>query len=151
MGEAGKERRGERLAGRLHLLRPRLQRRVRVVIGALAHDMRQHRPVAPRHGRAHLALHHAEERLAGAHPGLVIVDMRIGLIAGQDIGVGDDLGIEVGVHVERHGDRGFRRDLAQPREQSPLAILEMLGHHRAVKIEEDRIAALGDGAADRLG
>ena len=57
----------------------------------------------------HLAAHRPQQDLAGALGGVVGVDMRVGAVAGDDRRVVDDRVVEVGVHVERHGDRR-RRD-----------------------------------------
>jgi hypothetical protein len=42
-----------------------------MVVGALPHNMRQHRLVAPRHDRLHLAAYRAQQDLAGKLGGLV--------------------------------------------------------------------------------
>ena len=130
----------------------RLQFLVRVVVRALAHDMRQHRHIAPGHHRPHLAAHRLHEDFAGALGGVVGVDMRVGAVAGDDRRVGDHRLVEVGVHVVGDRDRGFRVDRADAAQQFALAVFEALGDHRAVQVEHDAVeAAFGDGVADDPG
>ena len=78
--------------------------------------------------------------------------MRVGAIAGDDGRIGDHRVVEIGVHVERHGDRGFGVDRAQPLQEFSLAILQALGDHRTVQIEHDAVkSAARRRLADRLG
>ncbi len=121
---------------------------VRRIEARLAHDVRQHRALAPGHGGRGLALEHRKERLAGANPGFVDIDVRIRLVAGDHVRVLHDRAIQVGVHVERDRNWRFRRDLAHSRDQLAFAILEALGHHRAMQVEQDGVAAGFDGLAD---
>jgi hypothetical protein len=149
--EPGKEARRQ-CAFRAHGRAAVLQFLVRMVIGALPHDMRQHWHIAPRHDRLHLAADRAQQNLAGEPSSLVRVDMRIGAVAGHDRRIRDNLVIEVGVHIERDGDRRLRIDRAQPFQELPLAVLEALGDHRAVQIEHDAVEpAARDRLANRVG
>ena len=72
-----------------------------------------------------LALEHAHQRIAGAPAGVVHVDMRIGLVAGDDVGMLDHLRVEVGMHVVADGDRRLRVDGADAREQRAFAVLRL--------------------------
>ena len=139
MREAGEEadRKGPLL---LHLARPRLELAVREVSASLAHDVGKHRPIPPGGDRTRLAPQHGEDRLRGPYPGLAIVDVRIGLVTGDDVRMLDHGGIEVGVHVEGHPDGDVRRDLPDAREEFALSVLVLLGDHRAVEVEQDGVA-----------
>ena len=55
------------------------------------------------------------------------------------------------MHVERHADRHAGRDAAQPRQQFALAVVVALGDHRAVQVEQHRVAAGGHRVADPAG
>ena len=111
MRKPGKKARGQCALGR-HRGAAVLQFLVRVIVGALPHHMRQHRHIAPRHDRLHLAADRAQQDLTGEPGGLVGVDVRIGPVAGHDGRIGDDLVIEIGVHIERYGDRRVGVDRA---------------------------------------
>ena len=87
---------------------------------------------------------------AGALGRLAHVDVRIGAIAGDDGGVVDHRRRHVRVEVEPDGDRQPRRHGADPPKQLPFAVVQMLGHHRAVQREERRVAAVPDRAHDRV-
>ena len=114
--------------------------------------MRQHRVVAPGHDRPHLAAHRPQQDLAGEPGRLIGVDMRIGTVAGDDRRVGDDIVIEVRVHIERDRDRRFGRDCPQPLQELALAVFKALRHHRAMQVEQDAVEpALFGRGADRIG
>jgi len=130
----------------------RLQFLVRVIVRALAHDMRQHRHIAPRHDWPHLTAHRPQQDLAGALRGVVGVDMRVGAVAGDDRRILDHRVVKIGVHVERDRNRGLRVDRADAAQQFALAILEALGDHCAVQIEEHAvIAAFRNSITDHCG
>ena len=85
----------------------------------------------------------ARSRTAGAQAGLVDVDVRIGLVAGEH-----------GRVVDHRRDRGWRacraprrsaarRERADAREQRAFAVVVALGDHRAVEVEQDGVAAAG--------
>ena len=87
MREADEQAGAQRTFG-LHRLAARLQRAVGLVGRALAHHVRQHRHVAPGGGRlAPRPLIMRDQRSAGAPAGAVHVDVRIGLVAGDDVGM----------------------------------------------------------------
>jgi len=88
---------------------------------------------------------------AGAQAGLVHVDMRVGLVAGEHGRVLDHRGKQIGMHVERHADGQRRRELADPAQQFALSIVMRLGHHCAVQVEQSRVAALRDRIQDPPG
>jgi hypothetical protein len=106
---------------RLHLAAARLQLAVRLVVGALAHHVRQHRLAAPGHHRLGLP-GSAPARAAGAQAGLVHVDVRIGLVAGDHRALRRCV-VEVGVHVQRDADGHRGRDGADAAQQLALAVL----------------------------
>ena len=113
--------------------------------------MRQHRLVAPGHDRPDLAANCAQQDLAGEHCSLVGVDVRVGAIAGHHRRIGNDLVVEIGVHVERYCDRGLRVDRAQPPQELPLSVLEALGDHRTVQVQHDPVEpAASHRLADRV-
>ena len=121
----------------------------------LRHHVRQHRRGAPGGGRPHLAPHHAQQRSRGAFRCLPLVDMRIRLIAGDDLRVAHHCVEEVGVHVVGHTDRRLRIDRADATQQFALAVVEPVGDHGAMQVEPQRIKAalchrVGDHAAARL-
>ncbi len=151
MRETGEEARGQGALG-AHRGAAVLQFLVRMVVGALPHDMGQHRHIAPRHHRPYLAADRAQQDFARKLGGFVGVDVRIGAVSGDHGRIGDDLIVEIGVHIERHGDRGLGVDRAQPFEKLALAILQAFGDHGAVQIEHDAVeAAAGHRFADRVG
>jgi len=117
-----------------------------MIVGALPQHVRQHRLVAPGHDRLHLAAHCAQQDLAGKLRGLVSVDMGAGAITGGHRRVGDHRVIEVGVHLERDGDRGPEVDRTQPLRELPFAVFEALGDYGAI-----RHSGLSPSADHRLG
>ena len=135
MREADEQTGGQRPAARL----PRGAHRLQVLVGrlmrALRHHVRQHRRIAPGGGRAHLAAHHAQQGTRRAFGGLPLVDMRIGLIAGDDLRIADHRVEDVGVHVVGDADRRVRIDGADAAQQFALAVIEPLGDHGAVQVE----------------
>ena len=117
-----------------------------MIVGALPQHVRQHRLVAPGHDRLHLPADRTQQNLAGELGGFVGVDVRVGAIAGHDRRIGNDLVIEVGVHVERDGDRGPEVDRTQPLRELPFAVFEALGDYGAI-----RHSGLSPSADHRLG
>lgn len=114
-------------------------------MGALAHDVRQHGLAAPGHHGLDLALERAHDDVGRAHAGLADVHVRIGMEAADDGGVVDDVGVDVGVHVQRHRHRRLGIDLAQAAQQVALGVFHALGHHGAVQVQQDGVvAALAD-------
>jgi hypothetical protein len=105
MREAHEQGGAQALPAFLHLAGARLDLAVGEVVGALAHHMRQHRPLAPCHHRLDLARKRRQQHGAGAPPGLGDVDMRIGQVPREHRRVVDHRRIEIGVHVERDRDR----------------------------------------------
>ena len=91
-----------------------------------------------------------DQRAPGALGRLPHVDVRIGAIAGDDRGVVDHRRRHVRVEVEPDGDRQSRRHRADAPQQLALAVVQVLGHHRAVQREERRVAPAPDRADDRL-
>ena len=83
--------------------------------------------------------------------GFVHVDMRVGLVAGDEISIGDHFPVKIGVHVEGDPNWRSRRQTAQSCQQGAFAVFEALGDHRAVQIEQDGIATGLDCGANRIG
>ena len=54
----------------------------------------------------------------------------------------------MGVEVEAHRDRHPRRHRADAAQQLALAVVDVLGHHRPVQREEDRVAPAAHRAHD---
>ena len=150
MRKAHEEARAQR-ALLFHFAAARLDLAVGRVEARLAHHVRQHRALPPGHRRRGLAFEHPEERLARPQAGFVHVHMRVRLVARDDVGVRDDGRVQVGVHVQGHGDRRFRRDPAHAGEQLALPVVEAFGDHRAVQVEEDRVGLPAGRLADPAG
>ena len=81
---------------------------------------------APGHRRARLAREQGEQGAAGAQPGLVHVDVRVGLVAGDHGGVAGAAVVQVGVHVERDADRHVGGDGADAPQQLAFAVVVRL-------------------------
>ena len=80
------------------------------------------------------------EQRRGAAAGRGHVDMRIGAVADHCAGVRDHRRGHVGVVVEARYDRHPVADQgADAAQQFALAIVVMLGHHRAVQVEIDAV------------
>ena len=101
----------------------------------------------PAHRVALAVPQHGQQQASGMLAGLVHVDVRIGLEAHDHVGVGDHPGGDVAVQVERHADRHAGRGRTQSFEQVAFAVGAVLGHHRAVQVQQDGIAA-GRGLDD---
>jgi hypothetical protein len=125
----------------LHFAATRLQFAVRGIVGALSHHVRQHRSATPGHRRARAAGQQSEQRSARAHAGLVHVDMRIGLVAGDHGGVARAAVVEVGVHVEGDADRHVGAIARMRRSSSPSPSSCDWRDHRAVQVEQHAVAA----------
>ena len=148
--ETDKQAGAERALG-LHLAAAGLQFAVGRVVRALAHHMRQHRLAAPGHRRAAPVGQQRQHRAAGALAGFIHVDVRVGLVAGDHRAVLADGVVQVGVHVQRHADRHRGIDGADAAQQLALAVVVGLRDHRAVQVEQHRVAALRHRGADALG
>ena len=102
---------------------------------ALRHHVRQHRRGAPGGGGRSFAARDAEQGAGGALGGLALVDMRIGLVAGDDLRVVHHRGENIGVHVVGDAERRVRVDGADAGEKFALAVVEALGDHGAVQVQ----------------
>ena len=148
VGETGEECCHQGFATDLHRTATFLQRVVGPVCRALLHDVGQHRAVAPCHRGRHFALERAHQDLAGALRGLVGVDVGIGLVAGQNGAVLDNAGIEVAMHVQRHGNGKLRCDSSDAAQQLALTVFQTLGHHGPVQVQHGGITTRLDGLHD---
>ena len=116
----------------------------------LAGDGGQQRRLAQGHRRPEAPLDHVEQaggRLAAA---LRHVDVGIGLVAVQERGVAGHGRGDVGVQIQGGHDGKVGADHRAHRgEQIALSVLEPLGHHRPVKIEEDSVQGRRPGSGRR--
>ena len=84
----------------------------------------------------------------GGPAGVGHVDMGIGAVGDQRVGMLDHFRRHIGVQVEADDQRQFLADhLAHAAQNFAFAVVEMLGHHRAVQVEIDRIERAGIGDA----
>ena len=88
---------------------------------------------------------------------LVAVDMRIGAVAHQGVGIGRHAPRGIGVQVERGGDRHVRPDdTAQQFQQRAFSVVLGFRHHGAMQRQADAVELAGllrssdDHVADRL-
>ena len=82
--------------------------------------------------------------LARGAAGVGHVDMRIGAIGDQRVGMLHHLRRHIGVQIEADHQRQVLADhLAHARQNFAFAVVEMLGDHRAVQIEIDGIERPG--------
>ena len=113
-------------------------------MGALRHDMRQHWRASPGAGWRDLLAYHSQQGPGGAFRRLPLIDMRIGLVAGDDLRIGDHGVEDVGVHVIGDAQRRDRIDRADAAQQLALSVVEMFSDHGAVQVQPDAVeAALG--------
>ncbi len=155
MRKAHEQTGGQRASALLPRRAHRLEILVRRAMRALCHHVRQHRRGAPDRRWPHLAPHHAQKCPRRTLRGLPLIDMRIGLVAGDNLGVAHHRIEEIGVHVVGDADRRLRIDRADAAQQCALAIVEPLGDHGAMQIEPQRIVAtlgyrIGDYATHGL-
>ena len=87
-----------------------------------------------------LARHGARQKIAGLGRDLVLIDMRIGAVADDDVAeIGRAVG-HVGVQVERHGKGHVgAHDITHGLQQAALAVLVMFTHHGAVQAQQDAV------------
>ncbi len=133
--ERREERCGEHVAASFHRARIAHDIARGPVLRCVAHDRGEQRQPAPRHDRFDLAGERAHHDVAGQFADVVHVDVRVGFVAGDDRRVVDQLGREVSVIVERHGDGKVGRDRAQSLDDFALRIVAVLDHHCAVQVE----------------
>jgi hypothetical protein len=80
------------------------------------------------------------EKPRGARAGLGHVDMRIGAVCDQAVGVAHHRAGHVGVQVEAGHDRHSRSDgFTNPSQNLAFAVVERLDHHRAMQVEVDAV------------
>ncbi|MDT4825481.1 hypothetical protein FQZ97_587670 [compost metagenome] len=105
-----------------------------------AQRMRYQRQAAPGDERRDAAVDAVEKQPARVLAGFVHVDMRIGLETDDDVGIGDHLGRDVAVQVQRHPDGNARRGPADALQQVPFPIVGAFHRHRAMQVQQDRAA-----------
>jgi hypothetical protein len=69
------------------------------------------------------------------------VHVRVGVVAGDHGGVAHHGLVHIGVHVQRDADGDVGRDLAQAAQQLALGVLQRLGDHGAVQVQQHGIEA----------
>ncbi len=85
-------------------------------------------------------LHRAGDDLRRLHSALEGVHVRVGVVAHQSVGVAHHRGRDVGVQVQRADDRHVRSDhVADPRQQVALGVLQLLGDHRSVQVQQHSV------------
>ena len=78
--------------------------------------------------------------LGGGAAGVGHVDMRIGAVGNQRVGMFDHLGRDIGVQIEADHQRQVVADhLAHARQDFAFAVVEMFGDHGAVQVEIDGV------------
>ena len=124
--------------------------------GALRVERNQERQPPRVHGLALPGLEAARQQFGGPRPGVGHVDMRIGAVCHQRIGLAQHAQRDVGVQVQAGNDRQRRPDDGtQARQQLTLAVVGAFGHRGAMQVEVDRIepaaARRAHVVADRTG
>ena len=111
-----------------------------LVVGALPADRNQERQL-PECFRKALPGPQQQREVTGSGPaGVGHVDVRIGAIGDQRVGMFDHVGRNIGVQVETHNEGQIVADrAAHARENFAFAVVEMLCDHGAVQIEIDGI------------
>ena len=134
---------------RFHLARARLDFLVRGIAAGLAHHVRQHRPMAARHRRLDLALQHAQEAARPARARSRTC-RRAGRSGSRRSPSRARPSPETGWCACRARRRSARpaRPCGCARSSSPSPSSCAARHHRAVQVEQHRVAALRDRVAD---
>ncbi len=89
-------------------------------------------------------MNHVEEALGGLPAALRHVHVRIGLVTVQESRVTDHGRGDVGVEVQGHRHRQGRSGRAAHRgQQITLTVIQVLGHHGPVQIEQDPVEGTG--------
>ncbi len=129
----------------------------RLRLGALPHQRDQEIDLAIGLVERPALAQEAVEQRGGAAAGRRHVDMRVGAVADHRARVAHHLRRHVGVVVEAGDDRDpIADESADAAQQFALAVLVMLGHHRAVQVEIDAVdrglrgEVVEDGAGDPL-
>ncbi|MPM22462.1 hypothetical protein SDC9_68917 [bioreactor metagenome] len=79
--------------------------------------------------------------------GFIHVDVRVGLEADDHVGIAHDLLGDVAVQVQRHANRHARCGGTHAFQQIAFAVVAVFGHHRAMQVEQNGVAA-GHGLDD---
>ena len=119
--------------------------------GVHAQRMREQRPIAPRHYGIDLAFQLAQQDVAGELSCLVLIDVRIGLVARDDVAVAHDPLAQVRVQVERDRDRDLGWcDGSDPLQQGAFAIVgAAFDDHGPVQVQEHGVATPADRVTDQ--
>src|SRR3989454_357697 len=128
----------------LHLGRAVVEPPHRAPRGQLAGDGRKEGRLPPRDRRAAPLGDDVAQPLGRLAAARVHVHVGVGLVAVEERGVAHHFGGDIRVEVER-GDHGHRRPHRRPdgAQEVALAVLEPLGHHRAVQVEQHAVEAPG--------
>ena len=113
----------------------------RLLVGAVVAEG-QHRQVRPGQHRVERAVQHGERGPEGAAARRALVAVRVGEVGGEQVAVLQDLRRDVGVEVERGGDRHGRPDRpAQVADQRAFRVVEGGRQHAAVQRQDHRVEA----------
>ncbi len=126
----------------------------RLIVGALPADRNQERQLPERLCEFLLGAQQQREMSCGGAAGVSHIDVRIGAIGDQRVGMLDHFRCHIGMQVEADHERQVVADhLADTRDNFAFAVVEMLGHHRPVQIEINAIdrAGVPDAVDDDLG
>jgi len=145
LGDVGEREAAEQGRGQhrvlLHLAGHGLDRSHRRIGGSHAQGLSQKRHLAPGHDRLDLAGQRAQQHAADLGPGLVHIDMGIGLVANHRGRIGDHAFAQIAVQVASHRDRQAGRDRTHARQQAALAVGFPFGDHGAVQVEQRPVEA----------
>ena len=113
----------------------------RLLVGAVVAEG-QHRQVRPGQHRVERAVQHGERGPEGAAARRALVAVRVGEVGREQVAVLQDLRRDVGVEVERGGDRHGRPDRpAQVADQRAFRVVEGGRQHAAVQRQDHRVEA----------
>ena len=124
-----------------------------LIVGALPTDRNQEGQLPECLCECLFGVEQQREMFGRGAAGVGHVHMRIGAIGDQRIGVFDHFGRHVGMKIETDDQRQvLADDPAHTRKNLAFAIVEMLGHHRAMQVEIDgvELARGGDAVGDDL-
>ena len=116
----------------------------RLIERALPRDRNKKRQLPERLGELLTAAQQQLQMLGRSTAGVGHIDMRIGAIGDQRVGMLDHPRCDVGVQIDADHQRQVGADhLADARQDLAFAIVEMFGDHRAVQVEIYRVELSG--------